>query len=267
MPPKPRIPKPVPPIRPRSAPTKPGSRSPPNPSSKPHTPPHKPWYREFTFRTTGRYASYWALCVCGGLFLRDNYMWSTRVQGASMQPSINPSVHETGRKDWILVRPYLRKGSGRDGSASGEIQRGDVVTFWKPHSPESFGIKRVVGIEGDAVYVKEGYAMHPDAQRLMGVPDGLADEDPDAVTYGRAERGKVVVPYGHVWLEGDNARSSRDSRVEGPISKGLVEGKAVLIWRGWGQFMRVRDARSKKEKALGSRVVEGAAEVPTVFLD
>jgi inner membrane protease subunit 2 len=184
-----------------------------------------------------------------------------------MQPSINPDVHETGAKDWILVQPYLRKGSGRDGRAAGEIKRGDVVTFWKPHSPESFGIKRVVGIEGDTVYVKEGYALDPDTSRLQGLPDGLPDDDPDAITSGREERGKVVVPYGHLWLEGDNSRSSRDSREIGPISKGLVEGRAVLIWRGWSNFMWMGDARSKKEKELGSRVVEGRAEVPVVFLE
>jgi inner membrane protease subunit 2 len=65
----------------------------------------------------------------------------------------------------------------------------------------------------------------------------------------------VVVPYGHVWVEGDNWRESWDSRHYGPISKGLVVAKAVRIWRG------------KEDRKMASRVVEGTMEAPQVFLE
>jgi inner membrane protease subunit 2 len=99
------------------------------------------------------------------------------------------------------------------------------------------------------------------------MPDGLADEDEDSIACGRREKGVVVVPYGHVWVEGDNWRDSWESRHYGPISKGLLLGKAVGIWRGWGEFMGVRDMREKKEKKMASRVVEGKMEAPQVFLE
>ena len=42
---------------------------------------------------------------------------------------------------------------------------------------------------------------------------------------------EVVVPSGHVWLEGDNKEFSMDSRAFGPISEGLVTGKVLYkIW-------------------------------------
>jgi inner membrane protease subunit 2 len=188
-----------------------------------------------------------------------------------MAPTINPTVHETGAKDWIIVRPYLRKGSKKGSGEEDEwgIKRGDVVTFWKPHRPEQMGIKRVVAVEGDVVYPKTGvYASLLEGgvgAKLEGMPDGLPDEDVDSIA--ARVKGKVVVPYGHVWVEGDNSRNSRDSREIGPISKGLVEGKAVWIWRGWGEFLRTGDRRSKVERELGSKVVEGKAEVPAVFLE
>ena len=41
----------------------------------------------------------------------------------------------------------------------------------------------------------------------------------------------VTVPKGHVWLEGDNADQSKDSRVYGPIPYALLRGRALFkIW-------------------------------------
>jgi inner membrane protease subunit 2 len=180
-----------------------------------------------------------------------------------MAPTLNPRVHETGEKDFIMIQPYLPR---RDGAQS--IQRGDIVTFWKPRKPEEMGIKRVIATEGDIVYPTSGYAVDSDnADRLSGVPDGLPDLDEDSIASEREQKGRVVVPYGHVWVEGDNSAKSLDSRDNGPIAKGLIIGKATWIWRGRTEFARIGDARSAKEKRLGSRVVEGETVIPERFLD
>jgi len=42
-------------------------------------------------------------------------------------------------------------------------------------------------------------------------------------------KGRAVVPEGHVWVEGDNWRESRDSNWYGPISKSLILGKAKAV--------------------------------------
>lgn len=198
-----------------------------------------------------------------------------------MAPTLNPGTHETGKKDYIVILPYQQHQKARSTSEGGSggkggegdkwgIKRGDIVTFWKPRKPEELGIKRVIGVEGDVVYPRRGYAVEPSTYsgpRLGGVLDGLAEPDDDSIAAEREERGegRVVVPYGHIWVEGDNAEKSLDSRDNGPISKGLVLGKAVWVWRGWG-FERIGDGRGERERALGSRVEEGRAEVPAVFL-
>jgi inner membrane protease subunit 2 len=163
----------------------------------PHTP--------STVRTVARYGFYATMSICFGLWIRDNYIDFDKVSGASMAPTINPTVHETGRRDVIFVRPYLHA-RGMDADDSWGVKRGDVVTFWKPHKPEERGLKRVIALEGDEVWVKSGYALAPSTstERLSGMPDGIPEKDADAVTSlpGREEKGKVVVPYGHVWVEG-----------------------------------------------------------------
>lgn len=41
--------------------------------------------------------------------------------------------------------------------------------------------------------------------------------------------GRCVVPPGHIWVEGDNVSKSRDSNHYGPVSKSLIEGRAVAV--------------------------------------
>ena len=112
-----------------------------------------------------------------------------------MAPTLSPDAHETGREDYVIVRPYQERSSSKKGGMKGEkgedgkdgdiwgVKRGDVVTFWKPHKPGEMGIKRVVAVEGDTVYPTRGYALDPASfkNRLKGVPDGLPDHDEDSV--------------------------------------------------------------------------------------
>eukprot|EP01128_Nolandella_sp_AFSM9_P002896 TRINITY_DN1331_c0_g1_i3.p1 TRINITY_DN1331_c0_g1~~TRINITY_DN1331_c0_g1_i3.p1 ORF type:complete len:303 (-),score=50.26 TRINITY_DN1331_c0_g1_i3:127-1035(-) len=77
-------------------------------------------------------------------------------------------------------------------------ERGDVVNA---HSPTHAGrkiVKRVIGLEGDFVY-------------------------------NRISREIVKVPPGHVWLEGDNERSSHDSNHYGPVPINLVIGQVTRV--------------------------------------
>ncbi|CBX99081.1 hypothetical protein LEMA_P083200.1 [Plenodomus lingam JN3] len=233
-----------------------------------------------------RYAT-WAtrgvVVLCGMIFIRDYYFDFQHVKGSSMAPSLNPRAHEAGEEDSVIMVAWhagvRERGRGRGGGDAGNgkadahsdgIKRGDVVTFWKPHRPTEISIKRVVGLPGDTVYPVRGYAVDDGvhARRLEGLPDGLVDEDRDAVgERGKGKvLGKVVVPYGHLWIEGDNWRSSLDSNDFGPISKGLVIGKARWVWRGWWPFGEVRDAREMSDKGR-TKMVEGKAEIPARFLD
>jgi inner membrane protease subunit 1 len=81
----------------------------------------------------------------------------------------------------------------------GCLKRGDLVTFESPLAPGRLVCKRLLGLPGDIICV-----------------------DPTGLKAPSLEH--VVVPRGHLWLMGDNADFSRDSRDYGPVPLSLVRG-------------------------------------------
>lgn len=181
-----------------------------------------------------------------------------------MAPSLSPHSHDEGKNERVVINKWF---------PARELKRGDVVTFWKPHRAGEVSIKRVVGVEGDVVALGErgekvyssgniGVGGNSGTGKRFGPFDGLGDGDTEVV-----EPGTVVVPHGHIWVEGDNWRKSYDSNDFGPISKSLVDGRAVRVWRdGW--WRGVGDERDRRESGHAGRVVrEGRSEVPVAFLE
>ena len=82
------------------------------------------------------------------------------------------------------------------------LARGTLVTAVSPLNPAHQVLKRVVGLGGDTVLL-----------------------DPSGERGGPEEW--VKVPRGSVWLAGDNASNSIDSRDYGPVPVGLVKGVVV----------------------------------------
>jgi signal peptidase I len=137
--------------------------------------------------------------------------------------------------------------------ALGEPQRGDVVVFRLPSDPSTNYIKRLVGLPGEHIVVRDkrvyvnGELQHV---QLDGVsaPYGSTPaaqiglehlgKAPHRTLY-IAERPSVdfneVVPDGHYFFMGDNRDNSRDSRFPevGFVPADHVVGKAVRIWLNW----------------------------------
>lgn len=82
------------------------------------------------------------------------------------------------------------------------LARGQLITLESPLTPNRIICKRVIGLPGDTICV-----------------------DPTGLMASSTEH--IVVPKGHVWIAGDNASCSRDSRVYGPVSMALIRGKVV----------------------------------------
>lgn len=117
-------------------------------------------------------------------------------------------------------------------------RRGDVVVFVYPKDESKDFIKRVVGVEGDTVLVKEKKLYVNDKL----VEDHYANHKDSAIIPGHVQPrdyfGPVVVPKDALFVMGDNRDRSADSRFWGFVPLSKVKGKAFLIYWSWGGFMR-----------------------------
>ena len=108
------------------------------------------------------------------------------------------------------------------------IQRGTVVVFHPPSALVDAGyeynsalIKRVVGLPGDQIKVKNGELFL----------NGELVKEPWRKTHIDYEMNVFTVPEHHLWVLGDNRNNSLDSHLWGPLPEGNVIGTAV--WRYW----------------------------------
>jgi signal peptidase I len=112
------------------------------------------------------------------------------------------------------------------------IRRGDIVVFKFPEEPERDFIKRVIGLPGDTVEVRNRQVWingarveEPYAHYLFPVGD-----DEAAGFDVRSRYGPVTVPDAHYFMMGDNRDNSQDSRYWGFLPAHYVKGRALMIY-------------------------------------
>lgn len=84
-------------------------------------------------------------------------------------------------------------------------QRGDIVIFKYPDNEKEYFIKRVIGLPGETVTVKNGLVYIDDS-------DTPLDESEYVVTTPLGDFGPYKVPEGAYFMMGDNRNNSMDSR-------------------------------------------------------
>ncbi|HEX8965134.1 MAG TPA: signal peptidase I [Patescibacteria group bacterium] len=110
----------------------------------------------------------------------------------------------------------------------GNPVQGDVVVFKAPPSPDKDFIKRVIGIAGDTVMVKNG-DVYVNGQKL----DESGYLKSDVKTYAGAflqEGQAVTVPQGEYFVMGDNRPESSDSREWGFVPQANLIGKSFFVY-------------------------------------
>lgn len=138
------------------------------------------------------------------IFIKTFVFNTTYVLGNSMYPTL----HEKDRLFANKVSLYF-----------GGPSRGDVIVLKAPDAPDKDYIKRVIGIEGDVVEIKDG---------KVYVNGSILKEDylvNDSYTHVYDES-LWEVPKGHVFVLGDNREegASKDSRYFGCISIKTIKG-------------------------------------------
>ncbi len=127
-----------------------------------------------------------------------------RVDGASMEPTLQSG-------EFVIVNKlaYL----------FGEPTTGDVIVFHFPRDPDQEYIKRIIGLPGDRVEIKNGEVY---------VNDRVLDED--YIAASPVYEDILDVPGDSLIVLGDNRNNSSDSHNWGPVPLDYVIGKATFVY-------------------------------------
>ncbi len=137
-----------------------------------------------------------------------------KVEGTSMLPRL----HDGER---IFVNKLIYYDEYR---WAPKIERGDIVVFWFPEDPSKSYIKRVIGLPGETVEVREGTVL------INGAPliESYLDPKSNLATKSQAP---AIVKLNYYFVMGDNRDNSSDSRSWGLVPKKYIYGKA--LFRYW----------------------------------
>jgi signal peptidase I len=133
-----------------------------------------------------------------------------KVEGTSMLPRL----HDGER---IFVNKLIYYGLPK-------LSRGDIVVFWYPNDPSKSYIKRVLGLPGETVEVREGRVFINGAE----LPEGYLDP---RLNLSHLSRPPVLVKEHYYFVMGDNRDNSYDSRSWGLVPEKYIYGKA--LFRYW----------------------------------
>jgi signal peptidase I len=118
----------------------------------------------------------------------------------------------------------------------GTIKRGDVLVFKYPVQPDRDFIKRVIGLPGETLEVRErkvyinGQPLDEPYVHHLDTYTGPSDLHEVTSSDVREHFGPVTVPPDQYFMMGDNRENSADSRYWGFLRRDYVKGKALVIY-------------------------------------
>lgn len=143
-------------------------------------------------------------------FLIDSVVARVRVENISMEPTLMPG-------EFLLVNKLAYR--------LGDIHSGDIIVFHYPQNPKEDYIKRVIGMPGDIVAIRD---------KKVYVNEQLLTEPYIAAspTYS----GSWQVPANNLFVLGDNRNQSSDSHSWGFVPMENIVGKALVVYWPLDQF-------------------------------
>lgn len=142
---------------------------------------------------------------------------------------------------YFLIQPFYVKGTSMEPSFHNyeyliidELsyrfhtpQRGEVVVFRYPRDPQEHFIKRVIGLPGESVEIKNNHVYIYNTQHPDGFVLNETYLDANEVTVANNEN-KVTLKDNEYFVLGDNRDASQDSRFFGAVDKSFITGRVWL---------------------------------------
>ena len=213
--------------------------------------------REFKKSTIREYFESIVIAVILALFIRTFIVQAFKIPTGSMEENLLIGDH-------LLVNKFAlgptASGLERTLLPFGMIRRLDIVVFKYPEEPDRDFIKRVIGLPGETVEVREkkvyinGKALdEPYAHFLQAAT--TPSEFREVTSFDVRERyGPVTVPANQYFMMGDNRDNSQDSRYWGFLPRDYIKGKALVLYWSYaaGREEYQEDGTVATIKGLGS---------------
>jgi signal peptidase I len=190
---------------------------------------------EATFKksTLREYFESIVIAVILAFFIRTFVVQAFKIPTGSMENNLLIGDH-------LLVNKFLLAPTAtrleRALLPIGTIKRGNVIVFKYPEDPDRDFIKRVIGLPGETVELREKH-VYINGKRLdepyvhFLEPPGGPGEFHEVTSFDVRERyGPVTVPPNHYFVMGDNRDNSQDSRYWGFLTRDYVKGRALVIY-------------------------------------
>lgn len=147
------------------------------------------------------------IAVVLAFFIRSFIVELYMVEGPSMRPTLV-------NNERLVVNKFIYRFK--------EPQRGEVIVFRYPRDPSRDFIKRVIGVAGDKIEIRDGQVFL----------NGQLQNENYILERTRGSYPLVTIPQGHIFVMGDNRNNSEDSRFRdvGFVPLDLVKGKAMVVF-------------------------------------
>ena len=192
---------------------------------------------------TREYVEAMIIALVLAVFIRTFFVQAYKIPSGSMEPTlligdhilVNKIIYGLRMPDSIFGIEIPGHPLGKYLFNLAPVHRGDVVVFVFPPDRTKDFIKRVIGIAGDTIQVKDG-VVWLNGQKMDDPHAHMeaAAQDRSPVS-PRDNFGPVTVPAGKLFMMGDNRDRSYDSRFWGFVDHNDVEGRAVLIYLPWNE--------------------------------
>lgn len=146
------------------------------------------------------------------LFLYLLVLQPHKIKGASMEPNFPDG-------EYLLTDKVTYR--------FGEPKRGDVIVFEAPTGEGEEFIKRIVGLPGEGISVRNGKVyINGELLKESYIPEASPTHGGNFLS----ENESFTVPEGNFFVLGDNRLHSSDSRSFGTITKDKMTGRAWLVY-------------------------------------
>src|SRR3954468_2535124 len=196
--------------------------------------------------TTMEFIASTATILVIGLFIITFCLQAFEIPSSSMENTLLIGDHlfvdrvtPAPKTNWFPIIPYR------------ELKRGDIIVFVSPAQPGLFLVKRLIGLPGDRIHLKdsqvyrngealqEPYVIRSRGDYFPYRDDFPSIEPPDGIGIApewhlampeHVQNGDIVVPANSYFAMGDNRDVSADSRWWGFVPQGNVLGRPMFIY-------------------------------------